>query len=395
VAQEPRTAQERALELLRATLAISSWLPAAEAKRLVWVIRCAIALGLLVLIASVVDKTLWDWLGLLIVPVVLAIGGYLFNSSQNRATQAAAERRAQDEALQAYLDQVGKLLLDKARPLRETQARDEARTLARARTIAVLRSLDANHNGIVLSFLQESGLINQESPVISLQAADLSQVHLERMTLRNVSLSDAKLRQANFEEAVLWSLSLHEVDLTEANLKKVVIYGNVDLSGSTLKRADLRGGELISLGIEEMEINLGSADLEGADLREAVLGGDYGFRDLRLYSTTIASGAVSHPSSFKGANFDNAILKGANLHRAQLTAEQLAQCRLLEGATMPNGQKYEEWLKTPDGQDWLRKYKCELGAYKKKIGQYESWIQTTEGQMWRKACGDGGNSDSS
>ena len=49
-------------------------------------------------------KTLWDWLGLLIVPVVLAIGGYFFTRSESRATREAAERRAQDETLQAYLD---------------------------------------------------------------------------------------------------------------------------------------------------------------------------------------------------------------------------------------------------------------------------------------------------
>jgi predicted membrane protein DUF2207 len=111
MAQEPRTAYQRALELLRATLSTSSWLPTTEAKRLVWVLRFAIVLGVLVLIASVVDKTLWDWLGLLIVPVVLAIGGYLFNSTQNRATQAAAERRAQAEALQAYLEYMSDLLV--------------------------------------------------------------------------------------------------------------------------------------------------------------------------------------------------------------------------------------------------------------------------------------------
>src|SRR3712207_4853217 len=49
------------------------------------------------------SKTLWDWMDLLIVPVVLAIGGYVFTRSESRATQAAAERRAQEEALQAYL----------------------------------------------------------------------------------------------------------------------------------------------------------------------------------------------------------------------------------------------------------------------------------------------------
>src|SRR5215210_5632192 len=35
-------------------------------------------------------RTLWDWLDLLIVPVVLAIGGYLFTRSENRSTRMAA-----------------------------------------------------------------------------------------------------------------------------------------------------------------------------------------------------------------------------------------------------------------------------------------------------------------
>jgi hypothetical protein len=82
VAQELRTAQERALDLLRTTLATTSWLPDTPVKRLVWAIRCAIVLGVLVLIASAVDKTLWNWLHLLIIPVVLAIGGYWFNRQQ-------------------------------------------------------------------------------------------------------------------------------------------------------------------------------------------------------------------------------------------------------------------------------------------------------------------------
>ena len=51
-------------------------------------------LGASVLIAFAVDKSLWDWLGLLIVPVMLAIGGYLFNSLENRAAQEAEEQRA-------------------------------------------------------------------------------------------------------------------------------------------------------------------------------------------------------------------------------------------------------------------------------------------------------------
>ena len=101
-------------------------------------------------------RTLWDWLGLLIVPVVLAVGGYLFTRSENQRIQQSAEeqraldreiadqrtqedqviaqersetdrqiadQRRQDDMLQAYLDQMGQLLLDKDRPLRHSAAR--------------------------------------------------------------------------------------------------------------------------------------------------------------------------------------------------------------------------------------------------------------------------------
>jgi len=77
--QEPRTAQELALELLRATLGSDRWLPTTTTKfeRLMWAIRGVIVLGFVVLIASAVDKPLWDWLKLLVIPAVLAVGGYL------------------------------------------------------------------------------------------------------------------------------------------------------------------------------------------------------------------------------------------------------------------------------------------------------------------------------
>jgi hypothetical protein len=45
-------------------------------------------------------------------------------------------------------------------------------------------------------------------------------------------------------------------------------------------------------------------------------------------------------------------LSGADLTNALVTEEQLYQAKSLEGATMPNGQKYEEWLKSKGrGQD--------------------------------------------
>src|SRR5215217_3890326 len=87
-------------------------------------------------------KTLWDWLDLLIVPIVLAVGGYMFTRTENQRTQQnverqraldqklatqqtktdrdIAEQRRQDDTLQTYLDQIGQLLLHTDTPLRKS-----------------------------------------------------------------------------------------------------------------------------------------------------------------------------------------------------------------------------------------------------------------------------------
>ncbi len=103
---------ERLKRFIREAL-IPDWRPSRD--QWLWALRIllvlALLLGTLTLAGLPFGVSLWDWLKLLIVPVVLAIGGYLFTRSENRATQAAAERRAQDEALQAYLDQMSNMLL--------------------------------------------------------------------------------------------------------------------------------------------------------------------------------------------------------------------------------------------------------------------------------------------
>jgi cell division protein FtsB len=68
--------------------------------------------------------TLRSWLDLLVVPLALVVIGFLFSVQQDARQQriedqrAAAERelaeqRAHDEALQAYLDQMSGLLLER------------------------------------------------------------------------------------------------------------------------------------------------------------------------------------------------------------------------------------------------------------------------------------------
>jgi hypothetical protein len=307
--QDPQTPRERAVLLLRAAL-LPRWRVTAG-QGLIWAVRAAVVLVVFGLIASAVDKPLWAWLNLLIIPVVLAIGGYWFTSSQNRATQAAAERRAQDDALQSYLNQMGQLLLDKDSQLLHPEEGDDARTLARAWTLTVLPRLDGLRKRSVVQFLYESGLITKDHVVIDLTGAHLAAVNLTSANLKGANLRGAYMARANLVDA----------RLSEADL------GNAKLFGA----------------------NLSLAKLNGANLSEAVLIGDKRSTPFQRISATdkYTLGGVGP----KNADLSHADLSGVNLTNAYVSEKQLDSAESLKGATMPNGRKYENWLKIKRHRD--------------------------------------------
>jgi hypothetical protein len=91
------------------------------------------------------------------------------------AERELTEQRAQDETLQAYLDQMSGLLLEK--DLRQSQEDSDVRRLARARTLVVLDVLGSARQNRVLRFLEETELIQarppDRPPIISLKYASL------------------------------------------------------------------------------------------------------------------------------------------------------------------------------------------------------------------------------
>jgi uncharacterized protein YjbI with pentapeptide repeats len=211
---------------------------------------------------------------LLIVPVVLAVGALLFNLSLNArqleteerraAAQIEAEnQRAQEERLQTYLEQMGTLLIDEG--LLNSEEDDEARYLARARTLAVLRRADDTQKRSVVEFLAESGLAgsdapgNDVEPVVSLANANLAGADLAILDY---------LRGADLTEADLSGAFMMRIDLDEANLTRAQLDG-ADLTDAYLPRADLTDADLSNA-------NLRLADLRGADLEDANLEGATG-----------------------------------------------------------------------------------------------------------------------
>ena len=323
-------------------------------------------------------RTLWDWLKLLIVPVVLAFGGYLFNRAESRRAQqeaaeqhrvdqgianqrvqtdqAIAHQHRQDEALQAYLDNIGALLLDKDRPLREASRFDEVVTLARSRTLTVLRRLDGERKGRVLQFLMESNLIIDTTggdpdkwfanikPVLLLGwenylgAADFSGARLLGAQLPYVNLSavwlvGADLRFANLHSALLFRTHLNKANLHQADLSRLRQERRTNLSHAHLEEANMSQASLSEANLEFTnlskanlrEANLSGARLKGANLSDADLSGaNLAGADLSDIQGGPPWGIGLDGADFSGADLTDADLTGADLRRVQgLTYEQV------------------------------------------------------------------------
>lgn len=203
-------------------------------------------------------KTLWDWLELLIIPIVLAIGGFTLDQlqsdreaaraavqrelEQTRADQRTESERAiatdnqREEALQTYLDDMSELLL--VGGLRTSSPEAEIRSVARTRTLSTLRRLDRERKGFLLQFLYESQVIGGPDPLVQLHKADLSGAILSGAILSGAilveaSLSGANLANATLSGAILMDANLDGADLTNANLQQATL--NLD----TLKGASL------------------------------------------------------------------------------------------------------------------------------------------------------------
>ena len=253
-------------------------------------------------------KMLWDWMDLLLMPLVLTGGVILLNrSGREKERQRAEERAALDreiatdhqhqEALQTYFNQMADLLLKEKL---SKFSSEEVRNIARIRTLTVVRGLDSKRKGSVLLFLKDSELIDREA-VIDLSGADLSGASVAFASLNRVNLSEANLSGAN---------------LSGTNLNKSYL-GGTNLSGANLSSANLGGADLFQ------------ANLSGANLTQAKL------------SEANVNGADLRGSCLNKADLREADLSLADLSGTEIVETELEKAKSLEGTTMPDGTKHD------------------------------------------------------
>ncbi len=257
-------------------------------------------------------KLLWDWMSLLIVPLVLATGGIWFNMQQNAADNARsdeqhrvdlniADNQTQDTVLDTYIDRLSDLLLTSN--LGNSSSASEVAAVARARTITVLQRFHpdtlrggySDRKGLLLRFLFEAGLINTPVGIVNLASANLTAANLGDLALKHVDGKDCAPPVNSHAPA------LSRFDFDHADLQ------GVDLAGANL------AGTILD------DSNLTDADLTGANLTGAHLTGVTMFR-----------------TKLTGAILDDAVLSDA-----ALTNDQLKEARSLKCTTLPDGSQHD------------------------------------------------------
>jgi uncharacterized protein YjbI with pentapeptide repeats len=241
------------------------------------------------------QKTFWEWLELLIVPIVLTAAAYLYNNSHKNREHRIAEDNLQENELQTYFDHITELLLEKN--LRDAHPDSDVGLIARANTLRIFRRLGKDRKTNLLLFLCESNLISGENPIISLRDVNLDEVNLSKLDLTGINLSYANLAGANLKGSILVDTDLDYADLQYS-----------DLSGAKLIRASLNFTDL-------SHCNLKGSNLSSAELFEAKL----------------------CASDLRKATFNNADLSHADLSKAILDSmEQLSTAKSLSDATLPD-----------------------------------------------------------
>lgn len=223
------------------------------------------------------SRTQWDWLQLLLVPIILIAGiGWLsfqqaqsnlqLSRQQHNTALQIADTQQQGTILSSYESNIAEMMLHDG--LRTSQPNSTVALVAEVNTATTLRQLEPAGKGNLLRFLYETALINNDTHVIG-----LSQLDAHNANLVNIDLRDT----------YLFGLDLHGSDMR-----------GINLSYATLNYASLAN------------TNLAGADLHGSDMRNTDL---------------------------TGANLNGADLKDVT----ELTNAQLAKAKSLTGATMPDG----------------------------------------------------------
>ncbi len=268
-------------------------------------------------------KTLWDILELLVIPIALAIIALYFNHHERESERKLSELRTQEDRkiaeqrmeedrkiaadqqkediLRSYLDDMGKLLIDKELKGEKDKKESPIIAVAQVKTINALRSLDKERRDYIFYFLNDAGL---------------SEWILEGISMNNLDFSGNRINNFNLRETDMNSSNLNQTILTEVNMTSARLF-KASLQGSIMSLVNLSNAILIKCDFKN--VSLWKVDFNGARMDSA------DFRSTRFLGDVNFSKADLHGVNFAHVDFQNAILTDANLRNAVLYGANLLE----------------------------------------------------------------------
>ncbi|MFM6376109.1 MAG: pentapeptide repeat-containing protein [Microcystis panniformis] len=191
-------------------------------------------------------KSFWDWLQLLIVPLMLAFGAFYLNYASETRDKQIAKEGEQQELLKDYFSKMQTLIVETKKSKDSQSNPDRApllpefQPIAQALTLAVLDELDGKRKGKIIIYLAKSGLINKDRPIIDLETANLQKLELNNnWTGSLIQITGADMTEAQINDINFANSNLARSNLSHATLKDVT-FENSDLSGVNLDGATFK-----------------------------------------------------------------------------------------------------------------------------------------------------------
>ena len=220
--------------------------------------RILVRAGLLIIflifvcvVANLQQKSLWDVLELIVVPIVVVFVAYYLTAHEGKRAKEDAVRGERYQIERHFYDSVTNILLD--RDLTGNEIGIPQKDIIFARTMSTLRRLNElegdSHIKTIMDFMRDSTAFQADQTLLSriVDACKNENISIPKQ------LIDAKLQSAD----------LHEIDLSDWNL------GGSVLSSANLRDSNLSGAYLA--GTVLANANLSGANLRGANLDRAII----------------------------------------------------------------------------------------------------------------------------
>ncbi|CAF3805872.1 unnamed protein product [Rotaria magnacalcarata] len=257
---------------------------------------------------------------------------------QREQEKSLEEQRYKNEALDTFIKDMGKLLKENNGFLTANRV---TATLARVKTLNILRELDAQRNMRVIRFLYEA---NQLAEVDGHSPLDLSAAELRDMNFRRLSIIKMKITNLSLTGVFLSNATFAGVDMEYVDFAtNHATLQNVDFSYANINYADFSSAQLLNVNFSFAILpsaNFGGTAASYVEFRRATC-------IAVLFSSAILSESSFRHSNIKHASFEDAKLNNvdffrANLYKADFSGAEIEDSNLQSALSTQDALKDDE-----------------------------------------------------